>query len=50
MSRAIHFYGGPGFEIVHGGEKIEFTSFLAGKRILRRERRKRLAMLAPEAN
>jgi hypothetical protein len=49
MSRAIHFYRGPGFEIVHGGEKIEFTSFLAGK-VLRCERRKRLAMLAPEDN
>lgn len=31
MSRAIHFYRGPGFEIVHGGEEVEFTSFLAGK-------------------
>jgi hypothetical protein len=31
MSRAVHFYRGLGFEIVHGGEEVEFTSFLAGK-------------------
>ena len=47
MSRAVHFYRG---EIVHGGEEVEFTSFLAGKSFLRRESRKRLVMLGPEAN
>ena len=50
MSRAVHFYRGLGFEIVHGGEEVEFTSFLAGKSFLRRESRKRLVMLGPEAN
>jgi len=50
MSRAVHFYRGLGFEIVHGGEEVEFTSFLAGKSCLRRESRKRLVMLGPEAN
>lgn len=50
MSRAVHFYCGLGFESVHGGEAVEFTSFLAGKSALRRESRKRLVMLGPEAN
>jgi len=50
MSRAVHFYRGLGFEIVHGGEEVEFTSFLAGKSFLRRESRKRLVLLGPEAN
>jgi catechol 2,3-dioxygenase-like lactoylglutathione lyase family enzyme len=30
MSRAVHFYRALGFEIVHGGEEAEFTSFRAG--------------------
>ncbi|TYO68447.1 FHIPEP family type III secretion protein [Bradyrhizobium hipponense] len=50
MSRAVHFYRGLGFESVHGGEAVEFTRFLAGKSALRRESRKRLVMLGPEAN
>ncbi|MGY4284834.1 hypothetical protein ACVWXO_004054 [Bradyrhizobium sp. LM2.7] len=41
---------GLGFESVHGGEAVEFTSFLAGRSFLRRESRKRLVMLGPEAN
>ena len=50
MSRAVHFYRGLEFEIVYGGEEVEFTSFLGGKNFLRRESRKRLVMLGPEAN
>jgi catechol 2,3-dioxygenase-like lactoylglutathione lyase family enzyme len=30
MSRAVHFYRALGFEIVHGGEGADFTSFRAG--------------------
>jgi hypothetical protein len=50
MSCTIHFYRGHGFEIVHGGAEVEFTSFLAGKSLLSCESRKRLAMLGLEAN
>jgi catechol 2,3-dioxygenase-like lactoylglutathione lyase family enzyme len=34
MSRAVHFYRALGFEIVHGGEEAEFTSFRAGTSFL----------------
>jgi len=34
MSRAVHFYRALGFEIVHGGENAEFTSFRAGMSFL----------------
>ena len=30
MSRAVHFYRALGFEIVHGGDESEFTSFRVG--------------------
>ena len=34
MSRAVRFYRGLGFEIVHGGEEVEFTSRRAGTSFL----------------
>jgi hypothetical protein len=34
MSHAVHFYRALGFEIVHGGEEAEFTSFRAGTSFL----------------
>ena len=41
MARSVHFYQAAGFELLHGGAKASFTSFLAGSGYLN-------LVLAPE--